>query len=235
MKVFVVGANGQIGRRLTKSLNESSEHQVRAMVRNEEQAQALKQSGTETALANLEGTVESIAEAAEGCDAIVFTAGSGGNTGADKTLLVDLDGAVKTIEAAEKAGIRRFIMVSTLQAHRRENWNEALKPYYVAKHYADRMLEGSELNYTIIRPGGLLNEPGTGRVKAAENLERGTIPREDVADTILAALTEEHTFRRSFEWDIDGHLHLVRRYGTAHISHFKVRSFCSLVIGIHQP
>lgn len=65
MKVFVVGANGQIGRRLTKSLNESSEHQVRAMVRNEEQAQALKQSGTETALANLEGTVESIAEAAE--------------------------------------------------------------------------------------------------------------------------------------------------------------------------
>lgn len=90
-------------------------------------------------------------------------------------------------------------MVSTLQAHRRENWNEALKPYYVAKHYADRMLEGAELNYTIIRPGGLLNEPGTGRVKAAENLERGTIPREDVADTILAALTEEHTFRRSFD------------------------------------
>ncbi|MCY8005594.1 SDR family oxidoreductase [Bacillus haynesii] len=200
MKVFVVGANGQIGRRLTKSLNESGEHQVRAMVRNEEQAQALKQSGTETALANLEDTVESIAEAAKGCDAIVFTAGSGGKTGADKTLLVDLDGAVKTIEAAEKAGIRRFIMVSTLQAHRRENWNEALKPYYVAKHYADRMLEGSELNYTIIRPGGLLNEPGTGRVKAAENLERGgTIPREDVADTILAALTEEHTFRRSFD------------------------------------
>lgn len=110
-----------------------------------------------------------------------------------------MDGAVKTIEAAEKAGIRRFIMVSTLQAHRRENWNEALKPYYVAKHYADRMLEGAELNYTIIRPGGLLNEPGTGRVKAAENLERGTIPREDVADTILAALTEEHTFRRSFD------------------------------------
>ncbi|TWK83357.1 putative sugar epimerase YhfK [Bacillus paralicheniformis] len=199
MKVFVVGANGQIGRRLTKSLNESDEHQVRAMVRNEEQAQALKQSGIETALANLEGTVESIAEAAKGCDAIVFTAGSGGKTGADKTLLVDLDGAVKTIEAAEKAGIRRFIMVSTLQAHRRENWSEALKPYYVAKHYADRILEGSGLNYTIIRLGGLLNEPGTGRVKAAENLERRTIPREDVADTILAALAEEHTFRRSFD------------------------------------
>ncbi|MFT0803632.1 SDR family oxidoreductase [Bacillus swezeyi] len=199
MKVFIVGANGQIGRFLTKWLSESSDHQVRAMVRNEEQAEALKQTGIETALANLEGTVENIAEAAKGCDAIVFTAGSGGKTGDDKTLLVDLDGAAKTIEAAEKAGIKRFIMISTLQAHRRENWNEALKPYYVAKHYADRILEDSGLTYTIIRPGGLLNEPGTGKVKAAENLERGMIPREDVAKTAAAVLTEEHTFRRSFD------------------------------------
>ncbi|MEC1259841.1 SDR family oxidoreductase [Bacillus swezeyi] len=199
MKVFIVGANGQIGRFLTKWLSESSDHQVRAMVRNEEQAEALKQTGIETALANLEGMVENIAEAAKGCDAIVFTAGSGGKTGDDKTLLVDLDGAAKTIEAAEKAGIKRFIMISTLQAHRRENWNEALKPYYVAKHYADRILEDSDLTYTIIRPGGLLNEPGTGKVKAAENLESRMIPREDVAKTAAAVLTEEHTFRRSFD------------------------------------
>lgn len=118
---------------------------------------------------------------------------------ADKTLLVDLDGAAKTIEAAEKAGIQRFIMISALQAHHRENWNEAIKPYYVAKHYADKILERSSLTYTIIRPGGLLNEPGTGKIKAAENLERGTIPREDVAATAAAALSEERTFRRSFD------------------------------------
>lgn len=199
MKVFIVGANGQIGKHLTSMLKESSEHQVRAMVRSEEQAEALKRSGIETALANLEGTVHEIAEAAKGCDAIVFTAGSGGKTGADKTLLVDLDGAAKTIEAAETAGIQRFIMISTLQAHHRENWNEAIKPYYVAKHYADKILERSSLTYTIIRPGGLLNEPGTGKIKAAENLERGTIPREDVAATVAAALSEERTFRRSFD------------------------------------
>ncbi|ATH94604.1 SDR family oxidoreductase [Bacillus glycinifermentans] len=199
MKVFIVGANGQIGKHLTSMLKESSEHQVRAMVRSEEQAETLKRSGIETALANLEGTVHEIAEAAKGCDAIVFTAGSGGKTGADKTLLVDLDGAAKTIEAAEKAGIQRFIMISVLQAHHRENWNEAIKPYFVAKHYADKILERSSLTYTIIRPGGLLNEPGTGKIKAAENLERGTIPREDVAATVAAALSEERTFRRSFD------------------------------------
>ncbi|MDI3409981.1 SDR family oxidoreductase [Bacillus sonorensis] len=199
MKVFIVGANGQIGKHLTNMLHESSEHQVRAMVRNEEQAETLKRSGVESALANLEGTVEEIAEAAKGCEAIVFTAGSGGNTGDDKTLLVDLDGAAKTIEAAQQAGIKRFIMVSTLQAHNRENWNEAIKPYYVAKHYADKILEASDFIYTIIRPGGLLNEPGTGKITAAENLERGAIPREDVAATVAAALTEERTFGRSFD------------------------------------
>jgi uncharacterized protein YbjT (DUF2867 family) len=199
MKVLVVGANGQIGQHLIRLLRESDEHTVRAMVRKKEQAESFEKLGVEAVVANLEGSVEEIAEAAKGCDAIVFTAGSGGHTGADKTLLVDLDGAVKTMEAAEKIGIKRFIMVSAIQAHRRENWNEGIKPYYVAKHYADRILEQSDLTYTIIRPGWLLNEPGTGKVSAAENLNGGSIPREDVAKTILAALNEEHTFNRSFD------------------------------------
>lgn len=199
MKIFVVGANGQIGQHLIHLLKENNEHTVKAMVRKEEQAASLEKLGVETVIANLEGSVDEIAEAAKGCETIVFTAGSGGHTGADKTLLVDLDGAVKTIEAAEKIGIKRFIMVSALQAHRRENWNEKIKPYYVAKHYADRILEQSSLTYTIIRPGGLLNEPGTGKVSAAENLERGTIPREDVARTIVAALNEKQTFNRFFD------------------------------------
>ncbi|PLR78452.1 NAD(P)-dependent oxidoreductase [Bacillus sp. V3-13] len=199
MKVLVVGANGQIGKKLIALLKDSKEHTPRAMVRTEEQSDALNEQGIETAVANLEDSVDAIAEAAKGCDAIVFTAGSGGHTGADKTLLVDLDGAAKTVEAAEKAGIKRFIMVSALQSHNRENWSEAIKPYYVAKHYADKILEQSELTYTIIRPGGLINEAGTGKVSAAENLERGSIPREDVAHTIFAALDEENTFYRSFD------------------------------------
>ncbi|WP_216827337.1 SDR family oxidoreductase [Alkalihalobacterium elongatum] len=199
MKVFVVGSNGQIGKHLIHFLSESNEHTVKAMVRKEEQAAAFEKQGVETALTDLEGSVDEIAKAAKGCDAIVFTAGSGGHTGAEKTLLVDLDGAAKTIEAAEKIGIKRFIMVSALQAHRRENWNEKIKPYYVAKHYADKILEQSTLAHTIIRPGLLLNEPAIGKVSAAENLERGSITREDVAHTIMVALHEDHTINRSFD------------------------------------
>lgn len=199
MKVFVVGANGQIGKHLVDLLKDSPEHSVRAMVRKEEQSEQLKKNGIESAVVSLTESVDEIATAAKGCDAIVFTAGSGGSTGADQTLLIDLDGAVKTIEAAENLGIDRFIMVSAFQANNRENWNEAIKPYYVAKHYADRALLQSELNYTIIRPGGLVNEPGTGKVTAAEELERGSIAREDVARTILASLTEENTYKRSFD------------------------------------
>ncbi|MFE4812466.1 SDR family oxidoreductase [Peribacillus simplex] len=199
MKVFVVGANGQIGKYLVDLLKNSPEHSVRAMVRKEEQSRYLEKNGIESVVVSLTGSVEEITNAAKGCDAIVFTAGSGGSTGADQTLLIDLDGAVKTIEAAENLGINRFIMVSAFQANNRENWNEAIKPYYVAKHYADRALLQSDLNYSIIRPGGLVNEPGTGKVAAAEELERGSIAREDVARTIFASLTEENTYKRSYD------------------------------------
>jgi uncharacterized protein YbjT (DUF2867 family) len=198
MKVFVVGANGQIGKHLINLLKDSKEHTVRAMVRKKEQADAFEKVGVETRLADLEGSVDEIAEAAKGCDAIVFTAGSGGHTGADKTLLIDLDGAAKSIEAAQKIGIKRFIMVSAIHAHRREKWS-SIKHYMVAKHHADKILEQSGLTYTIIRPGGLLNEPGTGKVSIAEDLERASIPREDVAQTIVTALPMENTFNRSFD------------------------------------
>lgn len=199
MNVFVVGANGQIGKHLVQMLQDSNEHTVKAMVRGKDQAETLNERGVEAVVVDLEGSVDDIAEAAKGCDAIVFTAGSGGKTGADKTLLIDLDGAAKTIEAAEQAKIDRFIMVSAIQAHNRENWNKKIPHYYVAKHHADKILRASHLNYTIIRPGGLLNEPGTGKVTASENLTRDAIPREDVAATIFKALDEKNTYNRSFD------------------------------------
>ncbi|TLS35055.1 SDR family oxidoreductase [Pseudalkalibacillus caeni] len=199
MHVFVVGANGQIGRYLVKLLIDSNDHSVKAMVRKEEQASEFKEMGADTAVVDLEGDAGEIAESAKGCDAIVFTAGSGGKTGYDKTLLIDLDGAVKTMEAAEKAGVKRFVMVSALQANNRKNWNEAIKPYYVAKHYADIFLESTDLNYTIVRPGGLLNETGTGKVSVGDKLGRGSVPREDVAKVVVASLDEENTYKRAFD------------------------------------
>jgi uncharacterized protein YbjT (DUF2867 family) len=199
VKILVIGANGQIGKHLVNLIQNSSDHTVTAMVRKEEQVKEFNDKGVQARLVSLEDSVDAIAKAMEGCNAVVFTAGSGGKTGADKTLLVDLDGAVKTVEAAEKVGVTRFIMVSALQANNRENWNEKIRHYYVAKHYADRALLSSSLNYTIVRPGGLLNEPGTGRIAAGEKIERSTIPREDVARTIFASLEEENTFRKSFD------------------------------------
>lgn len=199
MNVLIIGANGQIGNRLVRLLKQEGKHEVKALVRKREQEDELKAAGAEPILANLEDRVEALAEAMAGCDAIVFAAGSGGSTGLDKTLLIDLDGAVKTMEAAEKAGVKRYVMVSAMQAHNRDNWAEEMKPYYAAKHYADRMLESTGLQYTIVRPGGLTNDPGTGSIAAAEDLKPGSISRDDVAAVIAALLEDRNTYRRSFD------------------------------------
>ncbi|WP_018883902.1 SDR family oxidoreductase [Paenibacillus massiliensis] len=199
MKILVIGANGQIGQHVVQLLEKDENHSAKAMIRKEEQAPALEQWGAETVIADLEGSVEDIATAAAGCEAIVFTAGSGGHTGADKTLLIDLDGAVKAMEAAEQAGIQRFILVSAMYADQREKWPEEIKPYYVAKHFADRILMNSKLDYTIIRPGGLVNEEATGGIQIGEDASRRTIPRADVAAIVVAALNEPTTIRRAFD------------------------------------
>ena len=200
MRVLVIGANGQIGKHVVKLLQESNEYTLRAMVRDDAQMAVLREQGVEAVVANLEGSVDEIANAAQGCDAVIFTAGSGGHTGTDKTVVVDLDGAVKSMEAAEKVGANRYVMVSAIQAHNRDSWaNSPIKPYMVAKHFADRALVASNLNYTIVRPGGLLNEDGTGKITAGENLQRASIPRADVAKTLVAVLNEENTFKRSFD------------------------------------
>ena len=198
MKVLVVGANGQIGQKIVKQIQDSEEHSVVAMVRKNEQKEQLEKEGIEAVLANLEDSVDNLTKALSGADAVIFSAGSGGSTGADKTLLIDLDGAIKMMEASEQAGVDRFLIISALGADKRENWNEEIKSYYVAKYYADKALEKSNLNYTIIRPGALVNEPGTGSVWAGTEFEYGKIPREDVAKVAVTSLTAEQTYRKAF-------------------------------------
>ena len=200
MKILVVGANGQIGRHLVDFIQDSG-NQAKAMIRKEEQAAYFKDKGAETAVVDLERSVEEIAEAAKGVDAVVFTAGSGPHTGKDKTILVDLDGAIKTMEAAEMAGVKRFVLVSSFDT-RRETWldaPEAFKPYAAAKYYADVWLKSSDLDYTLVHPGGLTNDQGTGKVEAASEVERGKIPREDVARVILSCLEDETTIGKEFQ------------------------------------
>jgi uncharacterized protein YbjT (DUF2867 family) len=197
MKVCVIGANGKIGAILVQKLIEKGHH-TRAMVRDEGQRRRHEGAGAEVVLGDLEGDFE---HALEGMDAVVFTAGSGAHTGKDKTLLVDLWGALKTYPAAKNAHARRYVMVSALRAGDPDEAGGGIKPYLVAKCLADDYLEKSGLDYTILRPGGLSDEPGTGTLQAATHLERrsGKISREDVAEAIVAALEEDATIGKTVE------------------------------------
>lgn len=204
MKVLVIGATGQIGQLLVPRLL-AHQHQVTAMVRNPDKANELygevgQASTLSIVTASLEDNVETLSQLMKGHDAVVFTAGSGASTGLDKTLLIDLDGAVKAMEAAEDNSIQHFLLVSAIQAHRRDHWNEGTRPYFAAKHYADRMLMNSALNYTIVRPGRLLNESGTGHVHMAPDIpEGGAIARADVAECLASAIGQPQTYRQAFD------------------------------------
>lgn len=114
-------------------------------------------------------------------------------------MMIDLDGAIKSMEAAKQAGVSRFVIVSAIGVHRREKWMASAPYYSAAKYYADEWLRASGLDYTIIRPGGLTNERGKQKIKVAAELQRGDIPREDVANAILAVLDMDNTIGKSFD------------------------------------
>ncbi len=131
-------------------------------------------------------------------DVVVFAAGSGGDTGADKTLLIDLDGAAKSIEAAKSRDIKQFVMLSALKAEDRSAWPEEMKPYYVAKHHADRLLEESGLTYTIVRPGALTDDAGTGNVKIGD-IDTGEVPRADVAAFLAHVIDRDEAKNKAID------------------------------------
>ncbi|WP_408009565.1 SDR family oxidoreductase [Pseudalkalibacillus sp. A8] len=200
MKVLVVGANGGTGRHILRMLGQSNDHQAVAMIRDITQSAKLEEFGiSETVLADLEDEVD---HAVEGCDAILFAAGSGSKTGPEKTITVDQEGAIKLIKAAENHGVKRFVMLSTVGADDPEYGSESMRHYFEAKKKADDVLRGSSLTYTIVRPGRLSYEAGIGKIRAAEKLDdySGDIPREDVARVMIESLTLENTYGKAFEF-----------------------------------
>ncbi|MEX0780520.1 MAG: SDR family oxidoreductase [Balneolales bacterium] len=198
MKVLVAGANGATGRLLLKKLKENN-HSPKAMVRDEAQGLELKDIGAdEIVVGDLEGD---ISLAVKGVEAVIFAAGSGSGTGKDKTDLVDRLGAIRLIDAAEQAGAGRFIMLSAAGVDEFETSPETIRHYMIAKSEADSHLKQSDLTYTIVRPGRLTYEKGTGKIRIAEKLEdrNGSIPREDVAEVMVLSLMIENTGNRVFE------------------------------------
>ena len=200
MDVAVAGGHGKIALRLLRLLAERGDR-ARGLIRNPDHAADLEAAGAVAVGADLENLdADAIARGISGCDAIVFAAGAGPGSGAARKRTVDYGGAVKLIEVAKMNGISRYLMVSAMGVRDPVARGEEMRPYYEAKLEADEALTASGLDYTIVRPGRLTDDPGTGLIEAADGLERsGAIPRDDVAATLAACLDAGNTIGKSFD------------------------------------
>ena len=190
MRVCVIGGAGGVGRRLTSLLSEAGD-EVTVLHRRAEQAEAVEGAGGRSALFDLvEGSVEELAGHLRGQDAVVFSAGAHG-TGRDQTTLIDGRGLEHAVDAARQAGVRRFVVVSVIpDAGRDREPNEGFEHYMRVKKAADVYLTESDLDWVVVRPGGLTDGPGTGTVRAGWAVPYGDVERQDVAAFLAAALHE---------------------------------------------
>ncbi|MDY7098336.1 MAG: SDR family oxidoreductase [Pseudomonadota bacterium] len=186
MKILIAGATGNTGLRLTKELHERG-HSTVAMVREGSDTSDLPE-GVETRLGDLTDLNESVTD---GCDVVVFAAGSGGSTGAEMTDKVDRDGAINLIDIAEKTDVRRFVMLSSVGAGDPPEDSD-LKHYLDAKHDADERLMKSDLDYAILRPVSLNDDGPTGNVVIGDDVDPGAqATRGDVAQVLADAVEDD--------------------------------------------
>jgi nucleoside-diphosphate-sugar epimerase len=197
VNVVIVGGHGKIAMRLEKILAERGDS-PRGIIRKTEQAADLEEIGAEPIVLDIENV--EIDDAVAGADAVVFAAGAGPGSGPARKRTVDYGGAVELMEAALSHDIRRYVIVSAIGANHPERWTDEMRPYYEAKAEADKAVSESGLDYTIVRPGGLTDEPGSGRVQIAEQLETGgSVSRDDVAAVIAEVLVADNTIGKSFD------------------------------------
>lgn len=185
MTTLVIGANGQIGKQFCERARQVGEP-IKAMVRREEQTGWFAERGIDTVVADLE---RDFAHAFDGCDQVVFTAGSGPDTGPDKTLMIDLYGAIRAADVAAEQGLKRFIMVSAMRAEDPMTAPEKLRPYMAAKFAADAHLRLSPLPHVILKPGRLSDDVATERFAASvDEAGDNRISRDNVACALLYAV-----------------------------------------------
>lgn len=200
MRVAIAGGHGQIALLLERILSEAG-HEAVGIIRDPQQSADLLVVGGIPLVVDLEQTeVDTLATDLAGVDAVVFAAGGGPHSGAARKLTVDRDAAILLADAAERQGIKRYVMISALAADSFDADSEDVFQIYLrAKSEADANLRARDLDWTVIRPGGLTNDPPTGRVRAAESTGQGTIPRADVAAVVAEVLLHGAAVRRQFE------------------------------------
>lgn len=185
-KVFIVGGAGKVARRLAQQLAAKG-HEPRSLYRHPEQAQELKALGaTPVAGSLLELDVPGLAGLMAGSDVVVFAAGAGGKGGPEMTYAIDGQGLELAVAASQLAGIRRFLLVSAFpEASRGKDVSETFENYMAVKKCADVHLAETDLEWVILRPGTLLDSPGTGKVRTGLAIPYGVVPRDDVAATLM--------------------------------------------------
>jgi uncharacterized protein YbjT (DUF2867 family) len=197
MDVLVVGGHGKVALRLLGVLAERGDRAL-GVIRKPEQAGELEAAGGEAIVCDIESG--ELTPHVEGMDAVVFAAGAGPGSGVERKRTVDYGGAVKLIEACEATGVGRYVMVSAIGVTDPDRWPDEMRPYYRAKADADAALERAGLDHTIVRPGRLTDDAGTGLVEVAERLDRsGSVPRDDVALVIAESLAAENTIGKAFD------------------------------------
>ncbi len=202
MKVLVIGANGNTGTRAVQLLVDGP-HDPIAMIRDPAQRAKFDKLRVQTVLADLEFPID---HAIRGCDAVIFAAGSGGHTGKDKTVLVDHIGAIRSIVTAQVHGAHRYVMLSAINAD--VHSTSRIAHYHKAKAHADNYLRETDLDYTVVCPGSLHDDSGTGRVVVSAQTQcQGRTSRDNLAAALVACLDLPNTCDTTFSL-LDGDMPL---------------------------
>jgi uncharacterized protein YbjT (DUF2867 family) len=197
MDVAIAGGHGKVARRLARLLVARGDR-VRGLIRNPDHADDLGADGSEPVVCDLETAgVGVVAAAIEGADSVVFAAGAGSGSGAERKLTMDRDGAINLLEAARSAGVERYLMVSSVGAENPPDGDDVFSVYLRAKAEADRAIASSDRAWTIVRPGALTDDPGTRRVRIDTEPFRGKVSRDDVAAVLDVILHDPRSVRRT--------------------------------------
>jgi uncharacterized protein YbjT (DUF2867 family) len=204
MRIVIAGGHGQVARLLEQELVARGDTAV-GLVRNPDHVADLESAGAEALVLDLEKAgVDDVAQVLDGADAVVFAAGGGPDSGAARKDTVDRGAAVLLARAAEQAGVRRYVMVSAMGTENADpDSDEVFQVYLRAKQAADDDLRSRDLDWTVVRPGRLTDDPATGRVQVGE-LGRGQVPRADVATVLAEVLVDDATIGRTFDL-LSGH------------------------------